>query len=80
MGKEISLSAKEFSLLVYLMRNKGQVLTKQQLIDHVWDMELDIFSNTVDVYIGYLRAKIDKAFPKAKPLLKTIKSMGYKIG
>ena len=59
---------------------KGQIVTKQQLIDHVWDTELDPFSNTVDVYIGYLRAKIDKAFSGDKPLLKTIKGMGYKIG
>lgn len=78
--KAIFLSAKEFALLEYLMRHKGQILTKQQLIDHVWDMELDPFSNTVDVYIGYLRAKIDKAFPKETPLIKTFKGMGYKIG
>lgn len=76
---EIALTAKEFSLLEYLMRHKGQVLSKQQLIDHVWDADLDLFSNTVDVYIGYLRAKIDKAFPKEKSLIKTIKGMGYKI-
>jgi DNA-binding response OmpR family regulator len=75
----INLTAKEFALLEYLMRHKGQVLTKQQLIDHVWDADLDLFSNTVDVYIGYLRTKIDKAFPKEKSLLKTIKGMGYKI-
>lgn len=79
-GKEIPLSAKEFALLEYLMRHIGQILTKQQLIDHVWDTELDPFSNTVDVYIGYLRAKIDKAFPNETPLLKTIRSIGYKIG
>ncbi|KKS78883.1 MAG: OmpR family response regulator [Candidatus Beckwithbacteria bacterium GW2011_GWA2_43_10] len=79
-GQEISLSAKEYALLEYLMRSKGQIVTKQQLIDHVWDTELDPFSNTVDVYIGYLRAKIDKAFSGDKPLLKTIKGLGYKIG
>ncbi len=76
---EIILTAKEFSLLEYLMRHKGQVLSKQQLIDHVWDADLDLFSNTVDVYIGYLRTKIDKPFPKEKSLIKTIKGMGYKI-
>lgn len=76
---EIVLTAKEFSLLEYLMRHKGQVLSKQQLIDHVWDADLDLFSNTVDVYIGYLRAKIDKPFPKKKSLIRTIKGMGYKI-
>lgn len=79
-GREISLSAKEYALLEYLLINKGHILTKQQLIDHVWDKELDPFSNSVDVYIGYLREKIDKAFPKDTPLLKTIKGIGYKIG
>jgi len=78
-NQTINLTAKEFSLLEYLMRHKGQVLSKQQLIDHVWDADLDLFSNTVDVYIGYLRAKIDKPFPKEKSLIKTIKGMGYKI-
>lgn len=76
---EIALTAKELSLLEYLMRHKGRVLSKQQLIDHVWDADLDLFSNTVDVYIGYLRAKIDKAYPSEKSLIKTIKGMGYKI-
>lgn len=79
-AREINLTAKEFALLKYLMFHRGQVLTKQQLIDHVWDSDLDLFSNTVDVYIGYLRTKIDKAFPKEKSLIKTIKGMGYKIG
>lgn len=76
---EIVLTSKEFSLLEYLMRHKGQVLSKQQLIDHVWDADLNLFSNTVDVYIGYLRAKIDKPFPKKISLIRTIKGMGYKI-
>jgi DNA-binding response OmpR family regulator len=79
-NQELNFTAKEFALLEYLMRHKGKILTKQQLIDHVWDADLDLFSNAVDVYIGYLRAKIDKAFPKEKPLIKTIKGMGYKIG
>lgn len=75
----IELTAKEFALLEYLMRHKGKVLNKQQLIDHVWDSDLDLFSNTVDVYIGYLRTKIDKAFFDHRPLIGTIKGMGYKI-
>lgn len=78
-GQEINLGAKEFALLEYFLRHKGRVLTKQQLIDHVWDADLDILSNTVDVHIGYLRAKIDKAFPREKSLVKTIKGMGYKV-
>lgn len=79
-GKEISLSAKEYALLEYLLRNKGQIVSKQQVIDHVWDMELDPFSKVIDVYIGYVRNKVDKAFPKEKPLIHTIKGMGYKLG
>ncbi|MBI2020731.1 response regulator transcription factor [Candidatus Daviesbacteria bacterium] len=78
--KEISLSAKEYALLEYLLRNKGQIISKEQLIDHVWDMELDPFSKVIDVYIGYVRNKIDKAFPDQKPLIRTIKGLGYKIG
>jgi len=76
----INLSAKEYGLLEYLLRHENQIISKTQIIDHVWDSELDPFSKVVDVYIGYLRAKIDKAFPDQKPLIKTIKGMGYKIG
>ena len=77
--KQINLSAKEYALLEYMMRNSEKILTKQQIIDHVWDIDTDPFSNVIDVYIGYLRHKIDRAFPKDKPLIKTIKGMGYKI-
>lgn len=79
MGREIILTAKEFALLEYLMRHQGQILSKYLIIDHVWDADLDIFSNTIEVYIGYLRSKVDKTFPKEKSLIKTIKGMGYKI-
>lgn len=76
---EIPLTVKEFALLEYLLRRKGQVVNKQQLLEHVWDMNSDPFSNIVDVYIGYLRNKVDKAFPKEKCLIKTARGMGYKI-
>lgn len=79
-NKPVALSAKEYALLEYLMRNHGSIVSKSQIIDHVWDNELDAFSNVVDVYIGYLRHKIDKAFSDQKPLIKTVKGMGYKIG
>lgn len=79
-GTEIELSAKEYAVLEYLMRYPQQIVSKQQLIDHCWDSSLDPFSNTVDVYIGYVRNKIDKAFPDEKPLLKTVKGLGYRIG
>lgn len=77
---ELHLSGTEYALLEYLLRNAGRILSKQQIIDHVWDIDTDPFSNIVDVYIGYLRNKIDRAFPKDKPLLQTIKGLGYRIG
>lgn len=79
-NQEIRLSSKEYSLLEFLLRHKGQILSKQQIIDHVWDIDTDPFSNIVDVYIGYLRRKIDKAFPKEAALIDTIKGLGYRLG
>ncbi|MBI3620448.1 response regulator transcription factor [Candidatus Roizmanbacteria bacterium] len=79
-GREIGLSLKEYTLLEYLMRNAGKVVSRMQIVDHVWDIDLDPFSNVIDVYIGYLRNKIDKAFPKEKKLIQTVKGLGYKIG
>ena len=79
-GREIGLSAKEYALLEYLMRHHGQIITHSAILDHVWGSEVDPFSNVVDVYMGYLRAKIDKAFPAEKPLIETVKGLGYRIG
>lgn len=79
-NQQIELSAKEYAFLEFLMRHPGQIMTKQQIIDSVWDTDLDPFSNSVDVYLGYLRRKIDKEFPHEKALIKTIKGFGYKIG
>jgi DNA-binding response OmpR family regulator len=76
-GQEIKLSHKEFLLLEYFMHHAGQVITKDQLITHIWNEDADILPNTVEVYIGYLRAKIDRAFPKDKPLLHTRRGFGY---
>ena len=73
----IDLTAKEFALLEYLMRNPGQVLTRSQITDHVWRYDLDALSNVVDTYIHYLRDKIDRGF--ARPLIKTVRGVGYKI-
>jgi len=78
-GKTINLSAKEFSLLEYLMRNSGQVLSKDKIISHVWDFDTDILPNTVEVYIGYLRSKIDRPF-KGSPLIHTLRGFGYRLG
>jgi len=78
-GKKIKLSKKEFSLLEYLMKHKGQVVSKDQIISHVWDYDADILPNTVEVYIGYLRNKIDRPFPKKPVLIHTARGFGYKI-
>ena len=78
-GKTIPLSKKEFTLLEYLIRHQGKTLTKDQIIQHVWNYEADVLPNTVEVYIGYLRQKIDKAFQGTKPLIKTVRGFGYKL-
>lgn len=75
----IKLSHKEFSLLEYFMHHPGQVITKDMIISHIWDEDADILPNTVEVYIGYLRNKIDRPFIKSKPLLQTIRGFGYKL-
>ncbi|NTU46636.1 response regulator transcription factor [Candidatus Roizmanbacteria bacterium] len=75
----ISLSHKEYILLEYMVRHKNTVLSKEQIIQHSWDYEADILPNTVEVYIGYLRNKIDKPFPSQKPVIHTVRGFGYKI-
>jgi len=79
-GAQIQLSNKEFALLEYLLRHPNQILNKEQIIGHVWNYDADILPNTVEVYIGYLRNKIDKPFPKKPNLIHTIRGFGYKIG
>ncbi len=76
----INLSAKEFTLLEYLMRNPGRILTKDMIINSVWNYDANILPNTVEVFIGYLRQKIDRAFPNQTQLIKTVRGFGYKIG
>jgi DNA-binding response OmpR family regulator len=78
--KEIQLSGKEFSLLEYLMRNSNKIISKDQIIRHVWNYEANILPNTVEVYIRNLRTKIDIPFEQGKKLIKTIRGFGYKIG
>lgn len=78
-GKKISLSSKEFSLLSFLMRHVGQIVSKDMLISQVWDYESDVLPNTVEVTIRHLRQKIDQAFPDLPPLIKTVRGYGYKI-
>jgi DNA-binding response OmpR family regulator len=73
----IELTAKEFQLLEYLMRNAGHVLTRTQILDHVWGYNFDSFSNVVDIYVHYLRNKIDKGY--SEPLIKTVRGVGYSL-
>jgi two-component system OmpR family response regulator len=74
---EISLSLKEFALLHELMRNVGRVLSRTHLIEHVWDFSYDGDSNVVDVYIGYLRDKVDRPF--GRQCIQTVRGVGYRL-
>jgi len=76
-GRDIELSPKEFALLELLMRNAGRVLTRTQILDHVWGYDFAPDSNLVDVYIAYLRRKVDKGHPR--PLIHTVRGHGYMI-
>lgn len=78
-GMSIRLSSKEFSLLEYLMRHQEKVITKEQIMNHVWDYDADVLPNSVEVYIKHLRDKIDSPFD-GKPLIHTLRGFGYKIG
>jgi DNA-binding response OmpR family regulator len=76
-NRTISLTAKEFSLLEYLMRNKGRVMSKPDIAEHVWDVTFDTGTNVVEVYVNILRRKIDKDFPVK--LIQTRIGLGYVI-
>lgn len=79
-GVDIALSRKEYSLLELLMRHPEKIVTKESILAGLWSWESDVLPNTVEVYIGYLRKKIDMAFPNEKPLISTVRGFGYKIG
>ncbi len=74
-GRKIELSSKEFALLEFLMRNAGRPVTRTMIIEHVWDIHFDSVTNVVDVYINYLRNKLDKGFSTA--LIRTVRGVGY---
>ncbi len=74
-SKEIELTTKEHSLLEYLMRNEGVIVTRTMISEHVWDIDFDTFTNVIDVYINYLRNKIDSGFKKK--LIHTVRGRGY---
>ncbi|HJR94203.1 MAG TPA: winged helix-turn-helix domain-containing protein, partial [Gaiellaceae bacterium] len=74
---EVRLSAKEFSLLETLMRRPGQALSRLYLIEHAWDYAYENRSNVVDVYVGYLRHKIDRPF--SRDSIETVRGVGYRL-
>lgn len=76
-AQKIELTNKEFSLLEYLLRNAEMPVSKEQIINHVWDFDADILPNNIEVYISFLREKIDKPFEQK--LIKTVRGLGYKI-
>jgi DNA-binding response OmpR family regulator len=76
-GRVIELSPKEFSLLEFLMRNEGRVVTRMQILDHIWGYDYATDSNLVDVYMAYLRRKVDSDGPS---LIRTVRGVGYALG
>jgi two-component system OmpR family response regulator len=76
-GVALSLTPKEFALLHYLMDNAGLALTRQRLLEHVWDFAFDGDPNVVDVYVGYLRAKVDRPFGRRS--IETVRGVGYRL-
>jgi heavy metal response regulator len=73
--REIDLTVKEYALLEYLMRNAGNIVTRTMISEHVWDINFDTFTNVIDVYINYLRNKIDSGF--ADKMIHTVRGKGY---
>lgn len=74
-GEAVELTTKEFSLLEYFMRNRGRVVTRTMIAEHVWDYDFDSMTNVIDVYVNYLRKKIDKG--RKRKLIHTIRGSGY---
>ncbi len=76
-GRKIDLTSKEFALLEYMMRNVGRRVTRAMIIEHVWNLSFDTSTNIVDVYVNYLRRKMDKDF--SSPLIHTVRGVGYEL-
>jgi two-component system OmpR family response regulator len=76
-GIPVELSAREFSLLEFLMQRPGEVVTRSRILEHVWDYNYAGFSNVVDVYVGYLRRKLERPF--GRPLIRTVRGVGYAL-
>jgi DNA-binding response OmpR family regulator len=76
--RDIALSPKEFALLELLMRNEGRPVARTAIIEHVWKLQRDTMTNVVDVYINYLRRKVDSGYERT--LIRTIRGVGYQMG
>ncbi|HEX5479869.1 MAG TPA: response regulator transcription factor [Dehalococcoidia bacterium] len=76
-GREIELTVKEFQLLELMLRHQGQVLTRAQILDHVWQYDRNFASNVVDIYVHYLRNKVDKGFKTQ--MIRTVRGVGYTL-
>ena len=76
-GRRIELTTKEYALLEYLMRNAGRVLTRPMIAEHVWNLDFDTFTNVIDVYVNYLRNKIDRG--RDRKLIQTVRGSGYTL-
>ena len=76
-GRLVALTAREFAVLEFLARHAGQVVSRSDLLDHVWDQNYDGSGNVVDVYVGYLRKKLEDPF--GRPLIRTVRGIGYVI-
>jgi DNA-binding response OmpR family regulator len=76
-GEQVELTAREFALLEFLVRRAGDVVTRSELLDHVWDQNYDGSGNVVNVYIGYLRRKLEEPF--GRPLIRTVRGAGYVV-
>ncbi|MBN1299039.1 MAG: response regulator transcription factor [Actinobacteria bacterium] len=78
-GRVIKLTKTEYTILELLLKNRGMVLTKEQIIEKIWDYDADVLPNTVEVYIRYLRNKLEKPFKACSPLIETVRGYGYRI-
>jgi DNA-binding response OmpR family regulator len=76
-GSLVGLSVREFSLLEFLMRHAGEVVSRTRILEQVWDVNYDSFSNVVDVYVGYLRRKLEQPF--GRPFIRTVRGVGYVV-
>ncbi len=77
-GKKIELTQKEFALLEYLMRHAGRRVTRAMIVEHVWNLSFDSMTNVVDVYVNYVRKKVDEGF--GHRLIRTVRGVGYQMG